>query len=88
MFLLSWGNAGEKGEGKHAGPDEFCDWKGLVQCKSLTPCWLQVDGREIWRAGDGVLREERLDAVTVTVFGEANDEDEPAYSAVRHGEWG
>jgi len=47
-----------------------------------------VDGREIWRAGDGVLREERLDAVAIARFGESNDEDEPADRAVRHGERG
>ncbi len=59
----------KKGSASTRAPMDSVTGRGCGDCKTFAPCGLQVDGREIWCGGDGVLREERLDAVAVGVFG-------------------
>ncbi len=50
---------------------------------TVTPGGLLVDGGEVCGGADALLREEGLDAGTVSSFGKANDEDKPADGTVR-----
>ena len=52
------------------------------------PCRLQVDRREVSTGCDAARGEVCLDAVSVGIFGKANDIDEPTDGAAGKGKWG